>query len=313
MMMPGTYDIIVTVTKDSCVTSDTTSITILDGPSVSLDSTDIVCEGDNNGSIATTVTGGTGPYTYNWSDNTIGNEANPNSLAAGTYDVTVTDANGCTAIGSTTINDGANLQLIFVTTNPDCGGINDGTINATVTGGTGPYTYNWNDNTIGNSATADSLAAGTYIVTVTDANGCTGIDSVVITQGTNITVTLTTTDPVCAGGNDGQISANVSGGTAPYVYTWSDRMTDTASIGNLAPGSYALTVTDANGCPGVASATISAANTVTLTLTATNPTCSNNITGLITATPAGGTTTYRYAWSYGDPAWATIKNTARGT
>jgi len=111
MMMPGTYQILVTVTSGNCVTKDSTMITILSAPEVSLTATDVTCQGINDGNISTTVNGGTAPYTYIWSNTTIGNVANPANLAAGTYDLTVTDANGCSAIGSATINTGVAITL----------------------------------------------------------------------------------------------------------------------------------------------------------------------------------------------------------
>jgi len=162
-----------------------------------------------------------------WSDATIGNTPSPTNLSAGTYTLTVTDANGCTATSSVTINGGANITITLTPTNGTCGD-NNGSISTSVSGGTAPYTYAWNDATIGNIANPANLTAGTYNLTITDANGCSATSSTTINNGSAVTVTLTPTDVTCGGANDGSITSTISGGTAPYTYAWSD-----VTIGNI--------------------------------------------------------------------------------
>ena len=308
MMMPGTYQIYVTVTKDNCTTRDTTTVTIIEGPSVSLSSTDIDCDGDTDGSITSTVTGGTAPYTYTWSDATIGNQANPNNLAAGTYNLTVTDANGCTTTASSTINSGRAISINLRTTNPACGNADDGSITAIVSGGQAPYTYNWsNVNT--NSGTINNLGAGTYNLTVTDANGCSQTASATLTnEATDININLTPSNPSCDNANNGSINASVSGGQAPYAYAWSNNV-NTATNNNLGAGTYNVTVTDANGCSNTASVTLTNEASIMISLTTTNPSCGSANNGGITATVSGGQAPYSYSW--GDNA--TLNNLEAGT
>ena len=175
-------------------------------------------------------------------------------LPAGTYRVTVTDDNGCTANESVTITEPTALSANAVATNVHCNGGNDGTVDLTLTGGTAPYTYVWN-----NSATTDyitGLAAGTYSVTVTDANGCTDTASVTVTEPTGLVASGTVDSNVsCNGSTNGGATASATGGTAPYSYNWSNGAT-TASITGVPAGTYTVTVTDSNGCTDTASVTI---------------------------------------------------------
>jgi hypothetical protein len=162
--------------------------------SVALDSKeDVSCNGDTDGVINITASGGTPGYTYLWSDGPTSQDRS--GLAPGTYTVTVTDNNGCTGTLSETINQPAALVLSVTKTNPTCppgadppalGG--DGAIDLTVSGGTGPYTYDWNDLTPPPAEPQDrtDLAEGTYSVTVTDSNGCTA----------NISATLNAENPL---------------------------------------------------------------------------------------------------------------------
>ena len=298
MTMPGTYQILVTITRGTCVTKDSTMVTILSSPEVTLTPSDATCQGINDGNINTTVTGGTAPYIYAWSDNTIGNAANPTNLAAGTYDLTLTDANGCATTGSAIINEGALITLNLTPTNLTCSDMNQGNINSTITGGTAPYTYVWSDNTIGNIANPSNLAAGTYGLMVVDANGCSATDSTIIADGVTVSVNLTPTNSICGGIDAGSILSTVTGGTAPYTYNWSNGAT-TDTIGNLTAGIYEVTVTDANGCQSTTTATVNDGANINITLTPTNPLCAGGNNGTITSIVSGGTAPFTYSWGNG--------------
>ncbi|NBO62249.1 MAG: hypothetical protein EBU82_15070, partial [Flavobacteriia bacterium] len=179
-LSPGTYTYTAT-SANGCV-SLPVSITITQPQAplaLSTTQVNVLCSGNTTGSINLTVTGGTAPYTYAWSNNTT--QEDPSNLASGTYTVTVTDANGCTATTTVTITQPqAPLALSTTQVNVGCFGNSTGSVNLTVTGGTAPYTYLWSNN--GTVEDPTGMAAGAYTVTVTDANGCTAQTSVTITQ-----------------------------------------------------------------------------------------------------------------------------------
>ncbi|NDG80072.1 MAG: hypothetical protein EBX47_11755, partial [Synechococcaceae bacterium WB8_1B_057] len=159
-------------------------------------------------------------YTYAWSNNTT--QEDPQNLAAGTYTVTVTDANGCTATATTTITQPSGLSSSFTQVNVGCFGNSTGSINLTVTGGVAPYTYAWTNNATTQNLT--NIPAGVYTVVATDANGCTTTQTVTITQPQGaLALSTTKVDVLCYGNSTGSINLTVTGGTAPYTYAWSNR------------------------------------------------------------------------------------------
>jgi hypothetical protein len=246
--------------------------------------------GSSNGTAIATPTGGTAPFTYRW--NTNATTASISGLAAGTYLVTVTDANLCTASSSITITPSTAVNLTLTPTAARCNGVSNGSATSTVTGGTQPYTYLWS-----NGATTSSIsnvAAGNYLLTVNDAVGCSTSQVVTISQPTAIATFLEVTDATCA--NIGRIVTTASGGTQPYSYLWSNGAT-TSTISNLAGGTYSLTITDGNGCTKTAATSVAAFVAPTVTLTSTNPTCNGGNNGTATAAVTGGTAPFSYAWS----------------
>jgi gliding motility-associated-like protein len=203
---------------------------------------DAVCT-STNGSISLTLTGGTAPYTYAWSNGAT--TAALNNLAAGAYSVTVTDANGCSVSANATVN--VNQPVINPGTQVQAAGCNTGggAIQLNPTGGTAPYQYVWS--TGETTASITSLAAGSYSVQITDANGCVrDVNNIQVANvSANITLQPVVTPSTCETG--GSISLNITGGNAPYTYSWSNGAT-TASVSNLVTGNYSVTVTDINGC-----------------------------------------------------------------
>jgi hypothetical protein len=295
-LAPGTYQVTVT-DANNCTAVASASLTEPPLLEATATPTNLACNADGSGSIDVAVNGGTPGYTFAWSDGGIGDVEDPAGLAAGTYTVTVTDANGCTTEVSTTINQPTALVVNVVGNNLDCNGDNTGSINVVASGGTSPYSYAWNDAGIGDTDNPTGLAAGFYEVTVTDDNGCTGLDTVTLTEPALLEVSLDPTDVSCFGGSDGQIDATVTGGTTPYTFTWSD-----AGIGNnedatgLTIGTYDLLVTDANGCTAEASATLDEPTALTISGTSTDASCGDS-NGTIDLTVGGGVAPYSYDWS----------------
>lgn len=240
-LAPGTYT--VTILDDNgCSLIDSVTITEPSALTHTLSSTNVLCYGDANGTATVTPTGGTTPYGYLWSDNQTTSTAV--NLPSGTYSVTITDANGCTNYDAVTITEPLMLTAsITASSDVTCFGANDGTATVVAGYGTPGYTYVWSNNNTSDITTG--LAGGTYTVTVTDANGCTATDMVSINEPTEITSTAIITDETW--GNDGTIDISPSGGNAPYTFNWSTGAT-TEDIGNLAGGTYTVTITDASGC-----------------------------------------------------------------
>lgn len=242
----GNYTL--TITDGTCTEVVSATITEPLPLIVSFTSANPSCTGDNDGSINMTITGGTSPYTQTWTgpNSFTSSLEDINGLLAGTYNVTVNDANGCTATGQVTLTDPPALTVSVSTNDVSCNGGNDGTASAFASGGTPGtgYTFSWNNGQT--NQTAINLAAGTYDVTVTDANGCTAIASGLVGEPLALSVTVNTTPSAC-NLNDGSADAVVTGGTSPFNYTWSSGGSGMTETG-LAGGSYTLDVTDANGC-----------------------------------------------------------------
>jgi gliding motility-associated-like protein len=293
----GTYTVTVTDANNCTATASAVVNQPAAALGLSTSATAVSCFGGNNGSIDLTVTGGTPNYTYLWSNGFTGQ--NPSALTAGTYTVTVTDANSCTATTSATITQpAAALGLSSSATDVSCFGGNNGSIDLTVTGGTPNYTYLWSNGFTGQDPSA--LTAGTYTVTVTDANSCTATTSAIVTQpAAALGLSTAATSVSCFGGNNGSIDLTVTGGTPNYTYLWSSGFTG-QDPSALTAGTYTVTVTDANSCTATTSATITQpAAALGLSSSATDVSCFGGNNGSIDLTVTGGTPNYTYLWSSG--------------
>ncbi len=303
----GTYTVTVT---DANLCTTTASVTLNDptGLDVNVTAPTITCGGTATGSATAIVTGGTGSYTYMWSDGQTTQTAV--NLIAGTYSLTVTDSNGCTAEESTIIvSELPQITVDFNVTNLECTDQPIGSVTATANNGTPPYTFAWSNGQMG--ATISGLAAGTYIVTVTDANGCQAVASATVTQTDGFTADVTGTNVTCFGFDDGTATATTNGGVAPFAYSWSNGG-NTASINNLAPGTYTVTITDANECTATAGIIITEPDLLIANVSGTNLDCGGDADGSATATASGGTAPYVFAWSNGQTG-ATITGLSGGT
>lgn len=286
----GTY--IVTVTDaNGCQNTAQTIVSVVAGEIISATATDITCNGADDGT-ATAVTSGVGPYTYSWSP-IGGNAATATGLPAGTYTVTVT-ASGCSSTANATVNEPTVIGLSTSSTASSCT-TPTGTATVVATGGTGGYTYSWAPSG-GNAATAVNIPAGSYTVTVTDANGCVQTATVDVTSVNGPSASISASSDVsCAGLTDGSATVTASGGTPGYTYSWAPSGGAAATAANLGAGTYTVTVTDAAGCTVTANATIGGATAIAITETITASTC-GNADGSISIVASGGTPGYTYAW-----------------
>ena len=287
----GSYSVTVT-DANGCANTGSTTVNAAGNLTVNVTGTNAAC-GIANGTATATPTSGAAPFTYKWS--TGASTQSITLLSEGTYSVTVTDATGCTAIGSATITTGTSINVAIDAKNVTCNGLTDGQATAMVSGGSTPYTYRWSNG--GNVAVIANIGAGSYTVTVTDATGCSGVQTAAITQPSAISITPNVTSTSC-GSSNGTASVTVSGGSAPYSYLWSNG-NRTSSISGLSAGSYTLTVTDNNNCSTNTSVTVTSSNGLTLSTGSTNVTCHGGNNGSASATVTGTSGTVTYAWSNG--------------
>ena len=298
----GTYTVVVT-DANGCTVSSTVTVITATPPTTNTSATSILCNGGVS-TLSSTTTGGLAPYTYQWvkGTNTVATSANATNMTAGTYTLTVTDANGCTATSSLTVNA---PTLINVSTSATAIACNGGTTNlsSTVTGGTGSYTYQWKKGitTVSTSASANNQTAGTYTLTVTDANGCTATSSLSVNSPAIIAATISATTIACNGGTT-NLSSTVTGGTGSYSYQWvkgTNIISTSASANNMTAGTYTLTVTDVNGCTAFSSLTVNEPTSLSISTTASSIACTGGTTTL-NATVSGGTGSYTYQWASGN-------------
>ncbi|HLN20671.1 MAG TPA: gliding motility-associated C-terminal domain-containing protein [Bacteroidales bacterium] len=322
----GTYSLII-ADRNGCGRERSISIKVPPPMVASFATTNVSCKGNNNGSVTATITGGRGgPYIYQWSttDGYIPGSTTTNritNVSAGTYYLDVRDVLGCPARFSVRVTEPAGMALLgAVTKNISCNGFNDGKIKMNITGGTGNYNYLWTG-PYGYTSTADSISglyAGTYTCTVTDQNGCI----LYATPGVKPTFTLTQPLPlqisatlsrspyggyeIACNGQSGSADIVVTGGTAPYTYTWSTTNGSGIIAGSnhqpaLKAGNYHVDARDANGCTISYDFTMNQPQKIVLQLSPTNITCVapglNN--GRADLTVSGGTGPYTFQWSNG--------------
>lgn len=245
----GTYIVSVADATGCASGSDTIVINTIGGVGVTSTGAPVLCFGGSTGSATASPVNGQSPYTYSWSTTPVQTGQTATGLSAGTYTVLITDAQGCTDTSIITISQPPQLTASTSLVNDAlCNGSSDGSVSATGAGGTGSFTYSWNTIPAQTTQTATGLSAGTYMVTVTDANGCTATQTIQVNEPTPV-VTSLVVDSVNCGQNDGQIAITASGGTGPYTYAWSTTPVQTgATATGLTPATYTCVVTDANGC-----------------------------------------------------------------
>ncbi len=291
----GQYEVQVTDQTTLCIGS---ALFTIGGPAAPISlvatSTPVSCFGGNNGTATATANGGNGGFTYNWNPGGAGQSIS--SLVGGSYSVTATDANGCSASATVTVNAPAQPISVTIASNgPSCNGGNNGQAFANTANGQGALTWNWSDGQT--TVIAQNLPAGPIGVTVTDGNGCTASATGTIQQPTPLVAAMIDTVNTCIGGSIGQLTADGSGGTPGYNYTWSNGQAGATATG-LGTGSYSVTVTDANGCTGSVAGSIAEFQVLALQVLSDEP-CAGAADGTLSANVSGGTGAYSYSWSNG--------------
>ncbi|MCB9169727.1 MAG: choice-of-anchor L domain-containing protein [Flavobacteriales bacterium] len=300
----GPYTVNIT-DAHGCSTSASTTLTETNALDATIsNTTDVTCSGDGQGSATVDVNGGIPPYTYAWNTIPVQTGATASPLTPASYTVTVTDTYGCTASATSTI--GGPTQALQSTvvglTNVACHGDATGSADLSVNGGTPPYDVQWNTVPVQSGSSASGLTAGTWTATVTDANGCSTTRDVTITEPTNAlnVVLFDQQDVQCFGGSTGSATAQASGGTGAYTYSWNTSPAQTAaSAVGLDAGTHSVTVHDANGCSSALDVIIAGpAAALSATIDAhADVACHGGNDGTAHVTVSGGTTPYSYSWN----------------
>ncbi|MFT6742715.1 MAG: hypothetical protein ACJAVF_004236, partial [Paraglaciecola sp.] len=291
----------ITVTDDlGCTVANNDFIEQAPALSNVFDAEDISCFGFENGSILTDVSGGNTPYTYLWSNDSLGSFVE--NLAASNYSLTITDANSCELIDQIEIIEPDTLLPAYAVTDLNCFGDFGGAINLTISGGTtasGNYSILWNNGQF--VPNINQLAAGEYSVILTDDNGCFVEDTIMVNQPDAFAVMETVQDPLCFNDENGTISLAVIGGIAPYDFDWSTGEINTdvlsSQISNLADGSYSSSITDANGCTTIQQSEVTEPDLLGLNFQIQRAGCTTNDDGSVDITVSGGTPAYSFNWN----------------
>ncbi|MFN0035769.1 MAG: T9SS type A sorting domain-containing protein [Saprospiraceae bacterium] len=307
-LVAGTYVVVVT-DGENC--SATTSVAIAQ-PDVLLASASATAQsafGQNDGTATANPTGGTSGFAYAWDNG--GNTQTITGLAPGNYSVIVTDANGCTAVQTVTVNSfDCTLSANIAGTNASCYGASNGTAEVIIAAGANPMTFAWSNGA--STATVSNLAAGLYTVNITDRNNCPATLSININEPTLLLANATATAESAIGANNGTATANPTGGTGTYTYEWSNGGA-TQTIADLLPGTYTVVVTDENACSTQQTVEVSSFLCVISSQnTIVHVTCAGEANGAVTVSLTGGTAPFTYEWSNGGNT-ATISNLAGGT
>jgi gliding motility-associated-like protein len=298
----GNYSVLVT-DANGCFVTKTVSLsqpnllqTILTNTS-NYNGYNISCFGNNNGSIDISVNGGTGAYTYTWSNNAQTQDIN--NLSAGVYTVITHDLNGCSSTLFVNLTQPNKLIAAidslshFNEYNLSCNGSVNGVIYVSVTGGVSNYNYLWS-----NGATTQSLynvGAGYYYLSVTDLNNCNASVDTTLFQPTLLTNSFVVTSPLCNGVSNGSVNLIVNGGVSPLTYNWSNGFI-TEDLSNIGAGTYSVIIRDANGCKDTTVVIVTQPKTISLEKDVDNIKCYGDSTANINIQLAGGTPPYKYSW-----------------
>lgn len=292
----GSYPVTVT-DLNGCIGSDIIDIVQPTPLTSVVSATAASCNGFNNGSASVIVAGGSPSYSYNWNPGN-GTTNTFTGLAAGSYTVTITDANGCTHSAAALITEPPELQLGYTGYPVSCYDGTDGSAILNYTGGFGGYLFSWSP-AGGANDTATGLRAGNYTVIMTDGAGCTEQLVVAISQPDSMSLFAVNGQVSCSGASDGAAGVIVSGGNGSYQYVWQPGGAVTANIQNVPSGNYQVTVTDFKGCSSVAAAFVADPDPVVLQ-TAGPPVACIGQQVVLSASASGGTGPFTFHWDNGE-------------
>ena len=289
----GMYSLAIT-DASSCVSNFNYWVNAPDELFLDLVISEITCFGEENGSIAAVPVGGVLPYTYLWSNGATSSVIS--NLPAGSYTLTLTDANGCSGSAPAALIEPTALTTEIDYQDVSCFGASNGMATAIASGGGWLYYYLWSNGS--DDYTITDLSPGIYTVTVTDNYGCTTTNSVNIAEPPLLSLTASSQNVSCFGSMNGSATVTPEGGSPGYSFLWSNGFT-TSTISNLNPGTYAVTVTDAQTCTITTFVTITEPSAMVLNVTGYDGLCFGDMNGWAHAVVSGGVAGYTYLWSNG--------------
>jgi len=304
----NTYTCTITDAFNTVITK-TITITQPDVLTAAGSKTDVLCNGQNNGTATVYPSGGTPGYTYSWSPSG-GNSATATSLGIGNYSCLITDANGCTTTRNFTITQPSTITA--TTDKQDATCVTPGQAIVVPSGGAGGYTYLWSPSGQ-TTQLATGLSPGSHSCLITDANGCTLTKNFLITTSNTLVATASKTDILCNGANTGSAMVVPSGAPGPFTYVWSPSGGNAATANNLTAGNYSVIITASNGCSIIKNFTISQPNGIIVNKSQNNVAVIGGNTGSASVNVTGGVGAYTYVWSpYGGTS-ATATGLVAGT
>ena len=297
MLTAGFYTVTISDDNNDCELVETFEIknlncTLTAGTTIK----NVTCFDGTDGELEVMASGGTPPYIINWPSGP--NVVKQTNLKANIYPITVVDDAGCRLIVEAIISQPAPLTITLSKTDESTAGALDGSVTASVVGGTKPYQYAWSNSTTG-SATISGLGGGIYLVTVTDANGCQSVKGASVEGKVcpNIVIEADPQNVSCFNVEDGSITVVVSGGVEPYNYVWTPGGANSNTIENLPAGDYNIAVLDAEGCPANATITITEPAEFSVSLIPTNESTAGMMDGSVESSITGGVGTLTYNWT----------------
>ncbi|MFM7661269.1 MAG: gliding motility-associated C-terminal domain-containing protein, partial [Bacteroidota bacterium] len=340
----GTYTITVT-DANGCATTTISTITEPTSVTASATNSAVLCNGGSTGLVIGTASGGTAPYDMSWAGPNTGDPAGDeinvdggsytvNGAPAGSYVITMTDDNGCEGVTTTEIMEPEALSASAINTAVLCNGASNGTVEGTATGGIAPYNMSWTGpntgnpagdeiNTDGGSYTVNGAPAGSYVITMTDNNGCSATATTTIIEPAILQINATSVPPLCNGVFNGSMDITAIGGTAPYDVSWSGPNSDdpvgpeifnngdSYTISGVGAGTYVVILTDAHLCTSTTTITLISPLVLTIATQVTNVACFNDNTGSIQVIANDGLPSYNVYWfgtTSGDPIGSEINS-----
>lgn len=293
-LAPGNYTYTV---RDSKGCEASQGVTITEPPVLNINTTqtNITCSGGLTGTITTSASGGTSPYQYAIDGTNYQTATNFTGLAAGTYIVTVKDANDCVAPATVNVTEPSTLVLGTTVSNISCNGQVDGSVKVSASGGASGYEFSIDGTNFSSVTSFDNLAAGNYTIIVKDANGCETSEQLSIIEPMALSASLSESDITCNGAEDGTISFTTSGGTGVIEASIDGTNFQVGDFTGLAPGNYTVTFKDENGCTIMQSTTLSEPDAINATVSKTDIVCPGESAGAISISALGGTAPLEYS------------------